>query len=162
MIIVKNFISQLSEKGQPIILLYSDAFSLLLSYYGLSGFSCGICYGESKSVDQDLDIEGGIPPRYYIPSLKIKIQKTEAQRIDFTKYPDFKCDCKICSTFPIPDDLDDDQTKDHFMRVRFEELVRLRNLSLKEFKSELFKNFEAYKNETLLPSIKHLADWHNL
>ena len=64
--VVGNFVRDLATLGKPIVALYGDAYCLVLKHFGLTGFACGICYGEKRSVDQDTDVEGQIPPRYYI------------------------------------------------------------------------------------------------
>jgi hypothetical protein len=70
--VVFDAIINLSRDGKPVILMYGDAFSLALSYAGLAGFACGICYGERKLSTEEIDVEGTIPPRYYIRRLKKK------------------------------------------------------------------------------------------
>jgi hypothetical protein len=56
--IARDFVKELEKLGKPIISLYGDAYSLVLKHSGLTGYACGICYGERRSVDQDTDVEG--------------------------------------------------------------------------------------------------------
>lgn len=159
--IVFQAVQLLSSNGLPVILMYGDAFSLLLHYAGLTGYSCGICYGEKKDTTQDIDVEGVIPPRYYLSRLKKKVQiETEVRRIQINQYPDFKCDCEICSRKPDPAELDDTESREHFMLVRATEIDDLRRgLSQQDFADALTATFTKYSSDPLLQPLAHLRNW---
>lgn len=155
--VVRDFMKNLSTKQKPIISLYGDAFSLVLYHFGLTGNVCGICYGERKSVDQDVDIEGQIPPRYYLDFLKKKIQiETVVRRIEVPS----ECNCVICQRKPDPGTLNDIEAKEHFMLIREQELQELREgISAEQMANQLDQSFQQYQNDPLLSPITHLKNW---
>jgi len=162
--IIFDSVTEFSQTGKPVILMYGDAFSLSLHYAGLAGFACGICYGEKKLSTQDVDIEGGIPPRYYIRRLKKKVQiETEARRIQIDQYPDLACTCEICQRKPDPVTLDDAESREHFMLTRAQELIELRNgLTRQQYAGILRDAYEEHKNDLLLQPIGHLRNWADI
>lgn len=159
--VVFDAVTELSKDGKPVILMYGDAFSLALHYAGLSGFACGICYGESKLSTHDMDMEGGIPPRYYVRRLKKKfVIDPEAMRIQIDRYPDLACNCGICQRKPDPATQDDTESREHFMLVRAEEIAELRGgLSQADFAAELEDAYEHHCDDPLLRPIGHLRSW---
>lgn len=158
---VFNSVTELSKDGKPVILMYGDAFSLALHYAGLSGFVCGICYGERKLSTQDIDVEGAIPPRYYIRRLKKKfVIETELRRIPIDEKPDLACDCDICRRKPDPATQDDTESREHFMLVRAAEIAELREgLSQADFLAQLSGAYDEHRNDPLLRPIGHLKNW---
>lgn len=162
--VVFQFVECLAHSGKPVFLLYGDAFSLVLHFAGLMGFASGICYAERKLSTQDVDVEGMIPPRYYVSLLKKKIQiATEAQRKDLTQYPDLRCNCEICHRKPDPATLDDAESREHFMQVRRQEIVALRaGSSSGSFSTEMLGAFEKYKFDPVLSPIAHLRNWSSI
>lgn len=159
--VVFNAVTELSKDDRPVILMYGDAFSLALYYAGLTGFACGICYGERKLSTQDMDVGGTIPPRYYIRRLKKKVViETEAKRIRIDQYPDLVCDCAICRRKPDPATQDDTESREHFMLVRAGEIAELREgLSQADFTAALADAFQQHCNDPLLQPIAHLQNW---
>jgi hypothetical protein len=158
---VYRFVSRLAQAGKPVVLLYGDAFALVLHFAGLRGFACGICYSERKLSSDDVDVEGMIPPRYYVSVLKKKIQiATEARRIDFSQYPDLKCDCDICKRKPDPGTLDDTESREHFMLTRKAEVDALRSGSTANVVSQALESaFKKYQTDPLLSPVIHLRNW---
>lgn len=158
---VRDFVRDLSVHG-PVITMYGDAFSLVLSYAGLHGYCCGICYAERKSADQDVDVEGTLPARYYIKQLKKKVQINEARRIPLAAYG-FDCECEICARQPDAALLDDLQTREHFMLVRREEIETIRaGQSSARFAEVLQRAYETSKDEPLLAGPPNLSSWSRL
>jgi hypothetical protein len=162
--VVFTAVEDLSRGGKPVILMYGDAFSLGLYYAGLTGFSCGICYGESKLSTLDPDVEGAIPPRYYIRRLKKKVMiAIEAPRIRIDQYPDLKCHCNVCLRKPDPSTQDDTESREHFMLVRAAEIAELRaGLSQADFAEALDDAFRQHCDDPLLEPITHLKNWAGL
>lgn len=162
--VVRDFVLRLGQAGKPIVSMYGDPFSLVLAYSGLTGFCSGICYATSKKADQDIDVEGQIPPRYYIERLKKKMQiATEARRIPLTSYPDFVCPCEICRRKPDPATLDDTESREHFMLVRRGEIDAIRRgTTAHAFARALRETFDRYRDEPLLEPIAHLLTWSTL
>ena len=153
------------DKGKPVIGLYGDALSLVLAYGGLTGFSCGICYGEKRGCDQDMDVEGVLPPFYYIASLKRKYQlETDIRRVDLNQHGDLLCPCAICSGAADLLALDDSQTKGHFMLARQLEIDAIRRgLTAAALKKQLQDAYEKYKNTPPFSgSLDHLMIWARL
>jgi len=159
--VVFNAVAELRKDDKPVILMYGDAFALVLHYAGLTGLACGICYGERKLSTQDIDVEGAIPPRYYIRRLKKKVViETEVRRIQLAQYPDLACDCDICRRKPDPATLDDTESREHFMLVRAEEIADLRRgLSKADFAAALNDAYRRHDNDPLLRPIGHLNSW---
>lgn len=161
----RSVIKSLGEGNKPVISLYGDALSLILTYGGLTGFSCGICYGEKRECDQDMDIEGMMPPYYYIARLKRKYQlETDLKRINVTQYSDLLCTCPICSNIEDLGTLDDSQTREHFMLARQMEVEAIRGgLSGAALRKQLEDAYEKYKNTpTFSATLSHLAIWSRL
>lgn len=158
---VFNAVEILSKSNKPVILMYGDAFSLTLQYAGLSGFVCGICYGERRLSTQDMDVEGAIPPRYYIPRLKKKVViETEARRIQLQDYPDLVCHCDVCQRKPDPATQDDTESREHFMLARAGEIDEIRRgLTKENFAGALEDAFQNHRSDPLLQPIGHLANW---
>jgi hypothetical protein len=158
---VYSFVNVLSKQGQPVILLYGDAYSLVLHFAGLRGFACGICYAQHKVSTQDVDVEGLIPPRYYVRLLKKKIRiETEARRVDLSQYAGLQCACEICRRKPDPRTLDDTESREHFMLARRMEVDALRTgVARSAFASELNEAYAKYDRDPVLRPVGHLRNW---
>ena len=92
------FVNQLNLQGSEVVNLYGGYFSLLLKYAGLSKVSAGICYSSSRKVLSE-PTGGGLPVRYYEPTLKIKIMRENMYRLYSDQPKLFNCECPICSEF---------------------------------------------------------------
>jgi hypothetical protein len=91
-----RFIHNLSSQGSEVMNLYGGYFSLALHHAGLSKMSCGICYSSAKNVFSEAT-GGGLPIRYYEPTLKLKIMSDIMFKLYSDKPELFICDCPICS-----------------------------------------------------------------
>ncbi len=158
---VFSSVEELSKHKKPVMLMYGDAYAMALHYAGLTGFACGICYGEEKSSSAEVDIEGGLPPRYYLSKLKKKVQiEPETMRIKIEQYPDLICECSICRRKPDPVQLTDTESKEHFMLARLEEIKMLRaGIKRGEYAELLRAAFLDYKDNPLLQPVGHLLNW---
>ncbi len=156
--VARDFVKALSALGKPVIAIYGDAYCLVLKHFGLTGFACGICYGEKRLVDQDTDVEGQIPPFYYLSALKKKIQiETELKRRNPRSFPILTCPCDVCEKYRNLADLDEMATREHFMLSRAVEVERLREgETAKEMAEELRNNYEQFKNEAIYAPVYHL------
>lgn len=167
---LKIFVKKLSESKKPIFTLYGEFFSLLLSKFGLAGYSRGICYGDSKSVDAY--VTGGRPPRrYYFNLLHIKLSESIA-RTFFSDNPGLLCKCKICSEIlrkvkstenvkevgEFFDSIDFIKAKQHFMIVHAEEIDTVSKNSLETLKKELEQEYE--KSEELNVKVYGISNEH--
>ncbi len=162
--VVRDFVANLTEDGQPILALYGDAYSLVLSHFGLTGFVSGICYGEKRSVDQDMDVEGQIPPFYYLSPIKKKIQlETELRRFDPREMRELQCGCDVCRRTVDLVDLDEVGTREHFMLVRAEEVARLREgQTPEEMAAELQESYDKFRTVPIFSPLTHLINWSRL
>jgi hypothetical protein len=93
-----TLVKGLSSKGAEVINLYGGYFSMALHHAGLSKMSCGICYSSARNVHSEAS-GGGLPVRYYEPSLKLKIMPDVALKLYLDKPKLFNCDCPICSKY---------------------------------------------------------------
>lgn len=175
---LKILVEKLSEFKKPIYTLYGEFFSLLLSKFGLAGYSRGISYGESKSVDAV--VTGGRPPRrYYLSLFHTNLSETIA-RTFFSDNPNLLCTCRICSDIlksikstdniktvsQFFDNIDfPKEAKQHFMIAHTKEMQRVSKSSLDDLKKELKKQYEIC--EKLNPKIygvpyKHIKRWEEV
>ena len=153
------------ENHRPVISLYGDALSLILSYGGLTGFCCGICYGEKRACDQDMDIEGMMPPFYYIAMLKRKYQlEIDLRRVSLGKHQDLLCSCAICASTQDLCALDDSETREHFILARQMEIEAIRGgMSAQYLKIKLEETYDKYKNTPPFSgTLSHLMNWAQL
>lgn len=95
---LKDLIHQLKEKGVGQIYgLYGGYLTALFSEFGLDGLSFSLAYGEAKAVG-DTAAGGGLPLRYYDPSLH-QFQSLMPIRTYYQYRPDrFGCSCSVCDT----------------------------------------------------------------
>lgn len=179
---LKSLISTLSQKGKPVYSLYGGYLCDLLGKFGLTGYSSGICYGESRSVDA---IGGGAGNRYYVPTSHLKISDGSANEF-FSRSPNnlnYVCSCPICSSIrqAIPSSLEPTQYTDrylgrmefleyrrHFVEVKFQEASALQAMGSPQITNMLDKQIQALSNidpfdnfpDELTPN--HLRIWRML
>lgn len=154
---IKNLISQLATNGKPVYSLYGGFLCDLLGKFGLAGYSSGICYGESRSVDTR---GGGAGNRYYVVNAHLKISEGLAnaffERSDYNK--SLICSCPTCSeiidTMPSTlrrrefvdlffSQMDFMNFRRHFVNVKFQEANMLQNLSIDSIKQYLENDIKA-------------------
>lgn len=93
-----KFVQSFHIQGSEVVNLYGGFFSLSLHHAGLSKLSCGICYSSSRNVFSEVG-GGGLPIRYYEPTLKLKLMRENMFRLYADKPELFDCECPICSDF---------------------------------------------------------------
>lgn len=92
---VRFLVQEFQENGTLVINLYGSYFSELLHYFGLEKFSSGIALSHQKRVDA-IAGGGGLPLRYYDPTLKIEILNDVAFQF-YSEHPEyFVCECPFC------------------------------------------------------------------
>jgi len=174
---LKILVEKLSEFKKPIYTLYGEFFSLLLSKFGLAGYSRGVSYGESKSVDTVVT-GGRLPRRYYLNLFHVNLSEA-ISRTFFSENPNLLCKCRICnnilkniqSTDKVEtvsqffDNIDFQEAKQHFMVVHKKEIQKVSKSSLDDLKKELKKQYEVCKK--LNPTIygipyKHIKRWEEV
>ncbi len=94
---IKSLVSGLASFGKPVYSLYGGYLCDLLGKFGLSGYSSGICYGESRRVDT---VGGGAGNRYYVPISHLKISDDLANSFFAQSRGNLRymCSCQTCST----------------------------------------------------------------
>lgn len=150
-------VSQTRESGVRLGNLYSGAFSTLLYDRFLEKFSCGPCYGESRSVDQDAD-DAVIPDRYYFATILKKILLNNFSPTDLEEHPELLCSCDLCLNSTEIANFNEEQAREHFLQVRSEELDLYPSIDLARIASLLEENYNNYKDNPLFDS-GHLKNW---
>jgi hypothetical protein len=172
-----KFTKILAREKKPIYFMYGGLFvPILCRVLDIeAGYCRGICYGESKDVDQSMASGGGAPVRYYYGRTFSKLPESVA-RAFFTDNPKELCKCRVCSLFwrramrlpknqRVPyffDNLDYMSSRMHFMEIHASQIREVLRLSRKQAIVLLMKNIEHTRhfgpyNITNL----HLARWHS-
>ena len=128
-----NLVTKFREKNKEVLSLYGNYFDLILSKKGLSGFSTGLCYGESKDVASSTG--GPLPPRYYLHFLKYNVPLPNAGRY-LADHMELSCSCQICRNIPVAG-LSEADAKKHFLYSRKNELINVESKQLNEIRAEL-------------------------
>lgn len=185
---LKNFVKALAQLKKPLYSLYGGYFTGLLSKYGLTGYSAGICYGENRQVDARTT-GGGQPRRFYIPFSHTKVLDTDA-RVFFsdTTRSNYKllCGCGVCSN--VKDEIVDRtlakqpaidpvrfvdeffssismvDLRRHFMICRHDELEQISKESPSDSRNRLMKEYQNCEKTLRLSkypnlSYQHLEKW---
>ncbi len=149
-------ISSISQQGTPIGNLYSGAFSVLCSRL-LDKLSCGPCYGEARSVDQDAD-DAVIPERYYFTDLLKKILLSNFSAQDLEERPSLLCDCDVCVNSSHSATFGEEDAREHFLLVRSAELAKYSTMPQSELVNKLQISYDKYKSDPIFDS-GHLRNW---
>ena len=178
----KMLISKLAAYGKPIYSLYGGYLCDLVGKFGLSGYSSGICYGESRSVDT---ISGGAGNRYYVPSAHLKISEDLANAFfsESDKNMNLMCSCPTCSEirkallsslnvqeyvgqfFTLMDFLD---YRRHFVNVKYQEnraLDTMNNdqiLAMLDNDIQIISNIDPFSGQPSELRPRHLRFWRTL
>jgi hypothetical protein len=179
---VRALVEGLSRDGKPVLSMYGGFVCDLLSKFGLSGYSSGICYGESRSVDTK---GGGAGNRYYVRQSHLKVSEELAR--DFFSVSDnnarFLCSCQTCQAIRnrLPSGLNSQQISDnfftgmdfldfrrHFMHSKHEETLNLESMTEADALASLDRDIAAVDSfnqyigqpDELTPL--HLRRWRNV
>ena len=113
-----------SRSKYQLLNLYGGYFSICLKFAGLTGFSNGLAYSESRAWPE-LSATGAAPARYYIPKLHSFMSLASAQEL-VNSDEFFSCPCEVClesreklGTIPT---LSYHQLKKHFALCRKAEI----------------------------------------
>jgi hypothetical protein len=180
---LKLLISGLSAYGKPVYSLYGGYLCDLLSKFGLTGYSSGICYGEKRSVDAQ---GGGAGNRYYMPTVHVKISEDLANAFfaESNKNKNLMCNCPTCSNIrnTLSSSLSSREYADlffsqmdfldfrrHFINVKFQEMMDLSKMNKDEVAASLDKNIRTISDIDSIPSghpseltQHHLRIWRTL
>jgi hypothetical protein len=163
--------------------LHGGFLSALLNKHGLTGFSHGVGYGESKDV---IPVMGATVPtvNFHMPPLHIRVPILEVQRAlgalgitDASEFHAHICDCTVCKGVLAGDlgnlgqfgdfvlkmgNTRQSQTPDsakkcrfHFLLARYKEIETVASNSLGELKTALKQGADTYEN---LPAYLNLGN----
>jgi len=176
---LKDLISMFVAFKKPVILMHAGYFGALLSKVGLTGFSCGLCYGETKRL---VPAAGRLPApiKYYLPKVHLLRPRDIAALFYSEQNATLLCRCPVClsirerighaSQRDTPKLIGEffskillEEAQEHFLTCRAEEAKMLRNetkaTTLKRLESE--RNF--VQNEMSPPPVttmtNHLQRW---
>lgn len=94
----RELVRRFNENDVSIFNMYASFYSLLMENLGLEKISSGIAISHRKQVTSSAT-GGGMPLRYYEPSLKMEILNFSAFRL-YSRYPElFVCNCPICQQY---------------------------------------------------------------
>lgn len=94
----RELVTNFNDIDVSVMNLYGAYFSQLLSYYGMNSASSGIGLSHRKEI-LSTATGGGMPLRYYEPTLKMEILTYSAFRL-YTRHPElFLCNCPVCQPF---------------------------------------------------------------
>lgn len=179
---LKTLIVKLATYTKPVLSLYGGYLCDLLGKFGLTGYSSGICYGESRSVDAR---GGGAGNRYYVPSAHLKVSEDLANAFfaESGKNKNLMCRCPTCSEihnslssssspqeysdlfFAHMDFLD---FRRHFVNVKFEEKRNLDTSNKTQVAASLGGDIQAISDVDRIPghpselTPDHLRVWRTL
>ena len=93
-----DLVREFSSYGKPVVLLHAGYYGALLTKVGLSGFSTGVCHGESKA----LRPSGGrlpAPTKYYITQIhSLRLPDVAAGFFNSEHNAKLLCHCSICAS----------------------------------------------------------------
>jgi len=94
----RELVTKFNENDVSVFNMYASFYSLLMENFGLEKISSGIAISHRKRVTSSAT-GGGMPLRYYEPSLKMEILNFSAFRI-YSRHPElFVCNCPICQPY---------------------------------------------------------------
>jgi hypothetical protein len=184
-----SLVRKITEYKKPVYSLYGGYLMLILSKFGLTGLSTGICYGASRDVDAPVATGGG-QERYYLPALHLKRMESNL-RLSLSVSANnvaLLCDCELCDSIekklakslPMPaksyvdqffDSLGSTKNgfREHFVRARHKEALMIEGETVSETAARL--KLEALQIDNTDPSpplpppfqnpftSAHLRDW---
>jgi hypothetical protein len=179
---LKMLISKLASFGKPVYSLYGGYLCDLLSKFGLTGYSSGICYGESRGVDTR---GGGAGNRYYIPFVHMKISEDLANLFfaESNRNAATMCTCGTCNAIrsSLPANVSSKDYSDkffaqmdfldyrrHFVNMKSQEAHFLANSDGSQIAAALDSDIntatsiDSFKGEPRELSPRHLRNWRTL
>ncbi len=180
---LRRLIKKLVEYGKPVHSLYGGFLMDLLAKFGLTGYSSGICYGETRNVDSR---GGGAGVRHYVPTIHIKISAGIANEFFALSNKNLQllCSCDVCSAIrsKIPKSLSAKDYTDrfftnmsfldhrrHFVTVKYDEIAFIENNGETSIDKKLQKEIGDIDDADPIPKdpppelkSKHLKVWRKL
>jgi len=158
--LVKGFVS----RKVGVEFLYGGYLLMLTRFLGAEAVSHGILYTEHKGFGS-VPGGGGVPDRYYIPSLH-EFRSLSQTDLILHKHRDLMCSCDVCKNVMKgnPDKIilfadNPELLRSHFLAVRRQEADRLKAGSLKSELSELQHAYSKYHDSiSNLPNPDSIVD----
>ena len=166
----KNIVRILSDNARnTIINLYGDYFSLLLSKFGLNGFSSGLRGGTKKTARLRKGGGGRVTTNVYVPQLRRFILE-EDFRVGIQRDERLICNCIKCEEIMenqlredpfyleafANDLMDEKRYLVHFLFCRNEENLNLEDADLDDLLNDLREKSELYNTNSFSG---HLLNW---
>jgi hypothetical protein len=150
---VIDLVYDISETGVDPHFFYGDFFSNLLSYFGLTGTTYGVMYGEDYSESTERTSQEGMLVRYYVDQIKNFLKVPAA--VQFLQYIDAEmCDCDVCQRhFENWQDIADHHNSDealmnhvqkHYVECRWNHARYVESTSFDDALEELRSDFNEY------------------
>ncbi len=150
---VVDLVYDISEAGVDPHFFYGDYFSNLLSYFGLSGTTYGVMYGEEYSETTERTDQSGMLNRYYVDQIKDFLKVPAA--VEFMQQVDADmCDCDVCQrNFEDWQDIIEHQESEealmnhlqkHYVERRWKQARYVESTSFDEVVEDLKSDFEEY------------------
>lgn len=159
-----ELVRRLSSDGKPVYKLFGGYLSTLLHQHGLTGFSCGIGYGDSKNVyAYPGGGRGSGQPRYYIPRLHRSLELADAERL-IREYPDLACRCEVCRSIygdsidKFPEMKESGRCQSHFMNSRQREITLIMEKGTEAAVKEMLSTADEFRDNELV-DVGNLATW---
>ena len=179
---LKALVSGLAVHNRPVYSLYGGYLFDLMGKFGLTGYSSGICYGESRSVDAK---GGGAGNRYYVVNAHLKISEGLANAFfaKSTRNRNLMCSCPTCDAIrrSLSSSLTSDEYADrffnkmdflehrrHFVNAKSQETNQLMEMSNAQVVDLLDSDVQMISNIDRLPehprelTSQHLKTWREL
>jgi hypothetical protein len=176
----KSFVTLLASQGKPVINLYSQYYSMLLTGK-LSGVSFGLCINESRDVTR-ATLAGRTTIRFYQEKLHIKLREPQARQFILGHIASTDCTCDFCNNMRNLMSVNTSETSrinaidyqfkdargelltlviEHFLRNRFRELAFVSSNSDSVFADSLKGDAAdaSTKGYNLIVDIGHLERW---
>lgn len=154
--------------GKPVIKLHGGFFSILMSEYGVSGFSCGLSFKSFRDILAYRWMAPAPPkPKFYIAGLHQSYPLDVAARIQ-TEFPFLRCDCAACKV-AYGEDSDrfisgmerDGYCQNHFLNIRKREIESFRRTGLTGAIEEIDETIGKLRRKNAT-GVRHLTKWRNL
>jgi len=162
-----KLIHNFSHNNKKIINLYGSYFSILSSYWGMSGHVSGVNSRDLREVNEML-IGGGPPggpiPRYYIPPLHTRVVIDQGVRM-IRQFNEFQCDCPVCQTNRHGYNPSIDRSEGrrimnrHFLYIRNKEINDVKTHSYADTFSQIDQIYRQYEMSRAILPISHLRNW---
>lgn len=164
-----QLVSQLSNLGKKVINLYGGYFSVLSTYWGMTGHASGVNSRENRTVHVRPiggGPQGGPIPRYYIAKFHDRVVIDVGARL-VRQFNELRCDCEYCQNNPHGFDPATGRSEArqimnrHFMNMKKEEIESVLANDYPEIFTRIGNTFNQYSMYRDVLPIDHLERWWN-